>query len=393
VNLPLKISPAGIDEAVSQLREAAGARKCYHCGCLRSTLKAIDEELPSGSQPPELREVVAEAHSKVLDMKYDCLGCEVCWPANAVNALGIEGDACPAEPVKPQAGWPPLPGAYAVLRYHAPVAVCTLTDDALTTTIASWADPAIAIVGTMFTENLGIERLIENVLANPNIRFVIVCGNDSGQQIGHLAGQSLVALSRNGIDERRKIIGARGKRPRMQNLTNDAIEHFRRTVEVIELVGISDLRLIGNTIMESARRNAGPAPAFTSQRVVPHIRRAVPERMVSDPSGYFVVYPDRAQRRLLLEHYHNNGVLNLVIEGTRLAALYMTAIEHGLLSRLDHACYLGKELARAERSLLNGEPYVQDAAPERPTQKNADAKARGEAHVCGCGASCVDEQS
>jgi hypothetical protein len=79
----------------------------------------------------------------VLDMKYDCLGSEVCWPANAVNALGIEGDACPAEPVKPQTGWPPLPGGYAVLRYHAPVAVCTLTDDALTTTIASWAGPYV----------------------------------------------------------------------------------------------------------------------------------------------------------------------------------------------------------------------------------------------------------
>ena len=39
------------------------------------------------------------------------------------------------------------------------------------------------------------------------------------------------------------------------------------------------------------------------------------------------------------------------------------AIERKLLSRLDHATYLGRELARAERSLLSGEPYVQDRGP------------------------------
>ena len=37
-------------------------------------------------------------------------------------------------------------------------------------------------------------------------------------------------------------------------------------------------------------------------------------------------------------------------------------IERNLLSRLDHAAYLGRELARAERSLETGELYVQDRA-------------------------------
>jgi tetrahydromethanopterin S-methyltransferase subunit A len=41
-------------------------------------------------------------------------------------------------------------------------------------------------------------------------------------------------------------------------------------------------------------------------------------------------------------------------------------IDRGLISRLDHAAYLGRELARAEESLRSGEPFVQDAAPEKP---------------------------
>ena len=50
------------------------------------------------------------------------------------------------------------------------------------------AGPEIAIVGALHTENLGIERLIQNVLANPYLRFVIVCGPDSSRSWGTIRG-------------------------------------------------------------------------------------------------------------------------------------------------------------------------------------------------------------
>ena len=152
--------------------------------------------------------------------------------------------SCPTDAVEERLGWPPLPGAYTVLRYQAPVAVCTLNDEALAETVASAGLPELAIVGTLHTENLGIERLVSNVVANPHIRFVIVCGPDSRQAIGHLPGQSLVALAQSGIDERQRIIGAKGKRPVLRNLGIAAVEHFRGTREVIDLVGVSDLEAI-----------------------------------------------------------------------------------------------------------------------------------------------------
>jgi tetrahydromethanopterin S-methyltransferase subunit A len=65
----------------------------------------------------------------------------------------------------------------------------------------------------------------------------------------------------------------------------------------------------------------------------------------------------------VLEHYTNPGVLDYVIEGETPSALYSAAIERGLLTRLDHAAYLGSELARAEETLLTGRPHVQDRAP------------------------------
>ena len=164
--------------------------------------------------------MLASARERLLPQRYDCLGCATCFPAVALNDLAADGfldltenAICPTDAVEERHGWPPLPGSYTVLRYHAPVAVCTLNDDALAEAVASTRIPEVAIVGTLHTENLGIERVVSNVVANPHIRFVIVCGADSRQAIGHLPGQSLVALAESGMDEHQRIIGAKGKRP------------------------------------------------------------------------------------------------------------------------------------------------------------------------------------
>jgi tetrahydromethanopterin S-methyltransferase subunit A len=208
-------------------------------------------------------------------------------------------------------------------------------------------------------------RLIGNVLANPFIRFVVVCGADSRQMIGHLPGQSLLALAREGVAINRRIIGAKGKRPMLRNLEPAAINHFRRTVEVIDLVGVSDLERITAAVRGCAERNPGAADPFAPNCLTEPVTGTVPEKMISDPAGYFVIFIDRRRHLLSVEHYKNNGVLTTIIEGASAAEIYMTAIERALLSRLDHAAYLGRELARAEHALSSGESYVQDAAPEQ----------------------------
>ncbi|ODU25134.1 MAG: hypothetical protein ABS95_00905 [Verrucomicrobia bacterium SCN 57-15] len=381
-----------VDEAVRQLREAATAKKCWQCGCLHSSLRAIEEAFPPAERPADLDAAIQLARARLTKTKYDCLGCEVCFPAIAINALGVEGDACPAEAVQAREGWPPLPGAYSVLRYHAPVAVCTLTDETLTRTVATTAESEVAIVGTMQTENLGIERLIQNTLANPNIRFLVLCGADSRQAIGHLPGQSLIALASGGVDERMRIIGAPGKRPILRNLSRETIEQFRRSVDLVDLVGETSASKILETVKACAARNPGPAELLAATRSVTSIAGYVPQRMTSDPAGYFVVFPNHARRLLMLEHYRNDGVLDVVIEGTSPAELYMPAVERGLLSRPDHAAYLGRELARAENSLLTGEPYVQDAAPERQFSFSPEDEQPTTPSACGCGSSCGENK-
>ncbi|MGO9594927.1 MAG: DUF4346 domain-containing protein, partial [Steroidobacteraceae bacterium] len=313
--------------------------------------------------------VSARAHQ--VPQRYECLGCEICYPAVALNALGAAGGCaadeavCPTEPVETRSGWPPLPGSYRVLRYQAPVAVCTLNSEDLIDHVAAADTDAISIAGELQTENLGIERLVTNVLANPFIRFVIVCGADSQKMIGHLPGQSLVALARDGLHANRRIINAKGKRPVLRNLEPAAVDHFRRTVEVVDLIGVSDIESIIAAAHACAERNPGPAEPFTPNNVPHAVAGTVPVKMVSDPAGYFVIFIDRVRRLLNTEHYHNTGVLTTIIEGHSAAEVYMTVIERALLTRLDHAAYLGRELARAEQAMLSGGPYVQDAAPEQ----------------------------
>lgn len=374
MNISTKKDSARLKFAAEQLHEAAKARKCWACNCFGSSLSAIDKAVPKEDQWHELRDAIDKAKAKAMPPEIECRGCEVCYPAVALNALAdvsnpqeLEAAVCPAAEIASRDGWPPLVGNYTVLGYQRPVAVCTLNSEDLWGNIADINPDEVAIVGVLNTENLGIERLIQNVTANPHIRFLIACGMDSKRRIGHLPGHSLVALAQNGLGKRSKIIGAKGKRPVIRNVEPGMVEHFRKTVEIIDMIGETSAEKVLSHAARLARTNPGPATPYRTERVVKTEHGHVPDRMISDPNGFFVVYPDHARGVITLEHFNNEGVLTTLIEGCTAAEVYHPAVEMKLLSRLDHACYLGRELARAERSLRTGEKYDQDAAPDRLT--------------------------
>ena len=367
-SVPVTITPrppAAADPA-ALLLEAAGAAKCAACGCAHEASAAL-AALPARA-PPRLRDAAQQLAASLTGQRYPCLGCAACWPAEALSALqdvGLvsEGAACPAEPVAPRPGWPPLPGDYTVLRYSAPVAVCALGDHDLAAAIAARAGPQVAITGTLTTENLGIERLVRNTITNPNLRFVIVCGQEVEQRIGHHPGGSLLALAANGTSETGRIIDAPGRRPRLRNLTPAEIAHFRTHTEVIDLIGTGDPAAILAAARQCAARDPGPGPAPPGGQAAP-VRHAAPApRTIADPAGYLIVHADTARRLLIIEHYRNDGLLTAIIEADGATDGYTSVIAADLVSRLDHAAYLGRELARAEHALRSGTRYRQDAAP------------------------------
>ena len=58
--------------------------------------------------------------------------------------------------------------------------------------------PGVAIAGQLHTANVGIEYVVRNVIANPAIRFLVLCGKESRV---FYPGQSLRSLLEYGVDE------------------------------------------------------------------------------------------------------------------------------------------------------------------------------------------------
>jgi len=104
-----------------------------------------------------------------------------------------------------------------------------------------------------------------------------------------------------------------------------------------------------------------------------------------DPNGYFIIKVDLVENKIILEHYLNNinddgyaldpetnepikcdsenkRVSNEVFEGisAKQLGILITEERNDLITRFDHALYLGRELQKAEVCLYKKLPYIQD---------------------------------
>src|SRR3954453_23766181 len=72
--------------------------------------------------------------------------------------------------------WPPAPGHFALGNFESAVAACTLSSTAL---IDQLDTRYAAIIGRIYTPNLGVEKMIRNVISNPRLRYLVLCGKES----------------------------------------------------------------------------------------------------------------------------------------------------------------------------------------------------------------------
>ncbi len=147
--------------------------------------------------------------------------------------------------------WPVVSGDYIVGDPESPVAVVTLASHNEDIGAAAGA----AISGPCKTENLGIEKVIANTVSNPNIRFMILCG---AEVQGHITGESIKALHANGCDpEKKKITGAPGAIPFVENIPMDGVERFQNQMEIIDLIDIEDAGQITAKVKECIEKDSG----------------------------------------------------------------------------------------------------------------------------------------
>ena len=104
-----------------------------------------------------------------------------------------------------------------------------------------------------------------------------------------------------------------------------------------------------------------------------------------DPNGYFIIKIDLQTNRIIVEHYLNNineegyaldpktnepikcdsketKICNETFTGisAKEIGIAITEDRNDLISRFDHALYLGRELQKAEECLYKKLPYIQD---------------------------------
>ena len=96
---------------------------------------------------------------------------------------------------------------------------------------------------------------------------------------------------------------------------------------------------------------------------VPEVRREKPMKFVRDKKGSFRINVDYGttveSSRIVATHFKKNQA-DLVIVGHSAKEVYEEIITKELVSRMEHAAYLGSELQKAEIAMLTGKEYVQD---------------------------------
>lgn len=164
-----------------------------------------------------------------------------------------------AEKKSPAEGWPVVNGDYVVGDPESPVAAATLASHIEQIPV----DAGAAIAGPCKTENLGIEKMMANLISNPNIRFLVLCGSEVQ---GHITGQSIEALHANGVDpEKRKIVDATGAIPFIENIPDEGIERFQQQLEIVSIIDTEDAAAIQSKIKECIEKDPG---AFEEEAMV-----------------------------------------------------------------------------------------------------------------------------
>jgi hypothetical protein len=136
-----------------------------------------------------------------------------------------------------------------------PVGICTLWTPQ--EKVARLLQPSeYGRIGNLYSRD-GINHIVRNVLADPVVRYIVVCGVDLTG-----SGEAFLKFAENGVDDEYRIIGDVGLIDRA--LPREALDDFRRSVRLIDQRGpIEPARL------RATLRSLPYLPPFAPPRVFP----------------------------------------------------------------------------------------------------------------------------
>lgn len=129
--------------------------------------------------------------------------------------------------------WPITTGEYVLGNRASPVAVLIVGRGAV-----DLPTDLFCIKGILKTENIGLEKVVVNIISCPSIRVLVMCGKE---EFGHFPGAAIRSLMKNGVDEHRRIIGTSSAIPFLCDLPPEAVRRFQEQVEVVDLLDDSNV--------------------------------------------------------------------------------------------------------------------------------------------------------
>jgi tetrahydromethanopterin S-methyltransferase subunit A len=167
----------------------------------------------------------------------------------------------------PAPGYPPEEGCFLRGNDYSPVAVVVIlrwerekTPPSIEQLVRAGVESGAALSGTLQTENVGLEKVICNIVSNPNIRFLVVCGPETP---GHLVGQTILALEENGVDGDKRIVGSEAPTPFLFNLPSEFIDRFRSQITVIDLVDEGSPEVLRQAVWSCYQEDPVPFKHYT----------------------------------------------------------------------------------------------------------------------------------
>lgn len=147
--------------------------------------------------------------------------------------------------------WPVEKGSYLAGNPLSPVAVAVILNapresapQEIGELVRAGLEKGAAISGTFQTANIGIEKMVINLVSNPNIRYLVLAGRETG----HFSGDALKALFRHGTDDRGFILKTKAPTAILRNIPAEAVERLRSQVKLIDLSGTADAETLEKAV-------------------------------------------------------------------------------------------------------------------------------------------------
>jgi dihydropteroate synthase-like protein len=144
------------------------------------------------------------------------------------------------------------------------------------------------------------------------------------------------------------------------NKTRNSVKEMRRALDLCFLAKSKGAlpKDLGINLLLAKSKTGGELLDLTKGNV---ITVSEDRGFISDPKGHFKISVDFRENTILAAHYNKTGAgCDTVFKGKTAEAISKKIIKSGLVSSLEHASYLGRELQRAETYLKLKKSFIQD---------------------------------